>query len=152
MEKMKDTGLIWLAIAVSYIFWQISAPLLRYGYAYVLLLIAITMGWVWIWLRQKMSERLGTKTDIMFVAVLSLLGMVKLFSLGSYMLEQQQRPYYIRQQDYGIYELDSYEVNNVTFYYPVNGDQVGYESFPAIQRKIPIIFRGDTIEQGFRTK
>ena len=46
-DKIKDIGLVWLAIAASYLFWQLSAPLLRYGYAYILLLIALTGGMMW---------------------------------------------------------------------------------------------------------
>ena len=42
-----DILLVWSAVAASYLFWQLSAPLLRYGYAYVLLLIALTAGIFW---------------------------------------------------------------------------------------------------------
>ena len=43
-KQQWDSILVWLTVAASYIFWQVSAPLLRYGYAYVLLVIALTCG------------------------------------------------------------------------------------------------------------
>jgi hypothetical protein len=57
---------------------------------------------------------------------------------------------YAHQKDYGEYSLASYEVNGVTFYYPIEGDQVGYKYFPAIPVRIDITFRGDDISSGFK--
>ncbi|MBD5475645.1 MAG: hypothetical protein HDR17_06655, partial [Lachnospiraceae bacterium] len=43
----------------------------------------------------------------------------------------------------------SYEINGVTFYYPVIGDQVGYEAFPSAPAKTDVRFLGEGIEDGF---
>ena len=143
-DKIKDIGLVWLAIAASYLFWQLSAPLLRYGYAYILLLIALTGGMMWtaICIKIKLADT-GSMDRILCILLL-MLGFVKIWSLGGYIVTQSNLPYYVAQQNYGSYELDSYEVNGVTFYYPVSGDRVGYDAFPAIPRKVEITFRGDT--------
>ena len=148
-DKIKDLGLVWVAIAASYLFWQLSAPLLRYGYAYILLLIALTGGMMWtaICIKIKLADT-GSMDRILCILLL-MLGFVKIWSLGGYIVTQSNLPYYVAQQNYGSYELDSYEVNGVTFYYPVSGDRVGYDAFPAIPRKVEITFRGDTLKQGF---
>lgn len=150
-DKIKDLGLVWVAIAASYLFWQLSAPLLRYGYAYILLLIALTGGMMWtaICIKIKLADT-GSMDRILCILLL-LSGFVKIWSLGGYIVTQSNLPYYVAQQNYGSYELDSYEVNGVTFYYPVSGDRVGYDAFPAIPRKVEITFRGDTLKQGFRS-
>ena len=150
-DKIKDIGLVWLAIAASYLFWQLSAPLLRYGYAYILLLIALTGGMMWTAICIKIKQIDTGSIDRILCILLLLSGFVKLWSLGSYIVTQSNLPYYVAQQNYGSYELDSYEVNGVTFYYPVSGDRVGYDAFPAIPRKVEIKFRGDTLKQGFRS-
>ena len=143
--QQADLVLIWLTAAASYLFWQTSAPLLRYGYAYVLLLIALTGGIVWQSLYKKMQA------DRFLCILLAIAGCVKLWSLGSYIIESRQLLYYVNQQDYGVYELESYEANGVTFYYPTNGDRVGYREFPAIPARTDIVFRGHTIKEGFRS-
>ena len=150
-DKIKDIGLVWLAIAASYLFWQLSAPLLRYGYAYILLLIALTGGMMWSAICIKIELADTESMDRILCILLLLSGFVKIWSLGGYIVTQSNLPYYVAQQNYGSYELDSYEVNGVTFYYPVSGDRVGYDAFPAIPRKVEIEFRGDTLKQGFRS-
>ena len=150
-DKIKDIGLVWLAIAASYLFWQLSAPLIRYGYAYILLLIAMTGGMMWTAICIKIKLADTESMDRILCILLLMLGFVKIWSLGGYIVTQSNLPYYVAQQNYGSYELDSYEVNGVTFYYPVSGDRVGYDAFPAIPRKVEIEFMGDTLKQGFRS-
>lgn len=150
-KQQWDSILVWLTVAASYIFWQVSAPLLRYGYAYVLLVIALTGGMLWgiCFQTKQTGNRLGMLARGLCILLL-MLGLVKIYSLGSYMIGQSTLPYYVNQQDYGSYELDSYQVNGVTFYYPVSGDRVGYDPFPALPRLTEFEFRGDTLKQGFR--
>lgn len=150
-DKIKDIGLVWLVIAASYLFWQLSAPLIRYGYAYILLLIAMTGGMMWTAICIKIKLADTESMDRILCILLLMLGFVKIWSLGGYIVTQSNLPYYVAQQNYGSYELDSYEVTGVTFYYPVSGDRVGYDAFPAIPRKVEITFRGDTLKQGFRS-
>ena len=44
-EKL-DVLLVLITMICCYVFWQTSAPLMRYGYAYVLLLVFLVFGWV----------------------------------------------------------------------------------------------------------
>lgn len=138
-----DKLLVLAAVAASYLFWQLSAPLLRYGYAYVLLLIVLTAG--------VFYQKLCTKGWIVRWAVV-LLAALKTVSLADYVVSMAEKPYYVRQQDYGSYTLDSFELDGIPVYYPQSGDRVGYEYFPAVPRPVEAELRGEGIESGFRTK
>ncbi len=153
-EQMYSNQLLVLGtILSSYTFWQFSAPLLRYGYAYILLTVVITGGILFDILR-KYFDKFQKKDMIVKIALLGtatlfLFSAVKLLSFVRYVYAESAKQAYVFQQDYGQYELESYDVNGVIFYYPRSGDRVGYDSFPAIPRKTPIFFRGETIREGF---
>jgi uncharacterized membrane protein YbaN (DUF454 family) len=136
--KQYDELLVLGSVIASYVFWQTSAPLLRYGYAYVILTILITIGLFW----------KNAANKIAYVMIIAMTA-IKAVSFISYVYENANQPYYVYQKTYGKYELESYVVNGVTFYYPTEGDQVGYDYFPAIPAKTDIIFRGDDISSGF---
>ncbi len=140
-----DNYLAIAAIAVSYLFWQLSAPLLRYGYAYVLLIIFLTIG--------ILAGPLCGKNAFckVFIAFCVLFSIVKFIPLARHINNELGKPYYVKQQDYGTYELDSFEINGVRFYYPQSGDRVGYDAFPAIPRKMSISFIGADIADGFKS-
>ncbi len=131
------------AVILSYGFWQLSAPLLRYGYAYVLLVITITAG-ILCDMLIKYFHKHQKKDMIKGVAVLGTAALLvfsaaKGFSLARYAAAQLPKEAYIWQQDYGIYALESFEEAGNTFYYPVSGDRTGYESFPALPRKTKVV-------------
>lgn len=141
IRKKADQLLVLGTVAASYLFWQLSAPLLRYGYAYVLLLITLTAG--------LLCQHIKKSGRIIWRAAV-LLAAVKGISLAGYVIDTAPQPYYIVQKDYGRYELDSFTVENITFYYPKSGDRTGYESFPAVPRKAELALRSGDIRGGFR--
>ncbi|MBO5144104.1 MAG: hypothetical protein J6C19_01035 [Lachnospiraceae bacterium] len=141
--------LVLAAVLASYLFWQLSAPLLRYGYAYVLLTALLTVGFMITLWQEKVFKRALKPFKWGFAALLFVFSAVKLWSLADYIVSVSEQPYALCQQDYGSYELECYEVNEVSFYYPVSGDRVGYQCFPAIPRKMEIVFRGEDIREGF---
>ena len=141
------------SVILSYGFWQLSAPLLRYGYAYVLLVITITAG-ILCDMLIKYFQKHQKKDMIKGIAVLGTAALLvfsaaKGFSLARYAAAQLPKEAYIWQQDYGIYALESFEEAGSTFYYPVSGDRTGYESFPALPRKTKVVLRGETLRDGF---
>ncbi len=143
--------LVLLSLLVSYLFWQLQAPLLRYGYAYVLLTIVITIGTIKTVLSKRINNiKLLKFSNMAVIICIIILTVAKAASLAGYMYSVSDKPYYVKQQDYGIYPLESYEVDGVTFYYPKSGDRAGYEYFPAIPRKTDIVFRGVDITKGFK--
>lgn len=138
--KNIDYLLVLTAVLCSYLYWQFSAPLLRYGYAYVLLLAVLTIG----------GLLLELKRDRIIYYLILLYGGYKLCMLTGYIYETGNLPNYLWQIDYGTYDLQSYEIEGEQFYYPVSGDRTGYEYFPAAPAKMELEFRGDGIEDGFR--
>ncbi|MBQ7919092.1 MAG: hypothetical protein IJ324_04000 [Lachnospiraceae bacterium] len=143
LKKNKELGeyfLVLLAMAASFLFWLNSAPLMRYGYSHVLLLTFITVG--------VLLQRIKGNYFVFFV--ISAYGVYKLFTQVDYIMDSRYAPYYLWQQDYNTYELNTYEVGGITFYSPVGGDRTGYESFPAAPGSNHIQLRGETLEEGFR--
>lgn len=141
--KQMDVLLVIGTVICSYLFWQFSAPLIRYGYAYVLLLDFLTFGRILIRLNWN-------KIQAVIYFVFLLYGVYKIFALGQYVYGSRLVKCYVWQADYGTYELDSYEVDGITIYYPVQGDRTGYDYFPATNAKINVELRGDGLKDGFR--
>lgn len=141
--KELDVVLVLGMLNCSYLFWQFSAPLMRYGYAYVLLIDFMTVGWLLIRLNRDRLQKL------VYFALL-LYGAYKVFALGSYIYGCRLQDYYIWQADYGTYELESYEIEGITFYKPVTGDRTGYDLFPAAPTQPDLELRGDGLKDGFR--
>lgn len=83
------------------------------------------------------------------VAAAALLILYKGAALGREIAGSYVNDYWLAQKDYENYETESYEIEGETFYYPVSGDQVGYEAFPSAPAKAEIIFLGDDIRDGF---
>lgn len=137
-KQYQDILLVLLAVGASWLFWQGSAPLTRYGYAYILLLPAIFAGTL---------LSLTAWYRIVFL-IAAAYGAYKLAVTAGYAWSVGGEPYYINQKDYGSYELSSLEINGFTFYMPVNGDRTGYEFFPAAP-EVKVILRGDTLRDGF---
>lgn len=136
-----DMLLVLVTVMGCYLFWQFSAPMMRYGYAHVLLLAALACGFV---LEKLKLARIG-------YAVLLLYGAYKLYVGYDYILGCCQLPNYGWQETYGQYDLDSYDLDGEKIYYSPSGGCVGYDLFPAIPMpEYEIELRGDGLEDGFR--
>lgn len=152
----KGQLLVLATVLASYGFWQFSAPLLRYGYAYILLVVMITSGILCDYLIKSFDKRqkkdMIRKTVVFGMVVLWGFSAVKLVSLARYMYGESGKKAYVWQQDYGRYALERYEAGGVTFYYPADGDRTGYDHVPSIPRQVPVLFRGDSVGDGFYPK
>lgn len=150
-----DLMLVSVAMIGCYVFWQTSAPLMRYGYAYVLLLIFVVFGWFmenFFLCGEKMVKVKKISCAAVYF-VLVLYGCYKVLMLGDYVKDTCSSEFYIWQENYGVYELTSFEVEGQNIYYPVNGDRTGYEYFPTTTGIVEELeFRGGTMKDGFRKK
>lgn len=150
-----DLMLVSVAMIGCYVFWQTSAPLMRYGYAYVLLLIFVVFGWFmenFFLCGEKMVKVKKISCAAVYF-VLVLYGCYKVLMLGDYVKDTCSSEFYIWQENYGVYELTSFEVEGQNIYYPVNGDRTGYEYFPTTTGIVEELeFRGETMKDGFRKK
>ncbi len=146
-KRWKDLDILLVLgmLNCSYLFWQFSAPLMRYGYAYVLLIDFMTVGWLLIRLNWNRLQ------SLVYFCIL-LYGVYKIFALGGYIYGCRLQDYYIWQADYGTYELESYEIEGITFYKPVMGDRTGYDMFPAAPTQPDLELRGEGLKDGFRKK
>ena len=148
--------LLYAAVLLAgYLFWQFSAPLVRYGYAYV---IALPMGTAGFWFCFLMADRrkrspacFRTGGRGLFLLVLSLLLLYKAADLAAAVRSSAALPFYVRQQGYGEYDAFTYEVDGVTIYVPSDGGKIGYDAFPSSPRVQNIRLRrpGD-LTSGFR--
>ena len=144
-------------LIAGYLFWQFSAPLIRYGYAYV---IALSMGIAGFWFcfltgrerKEKMAEGAFRGTaEGAFLLCLSVLLLYKAADLAGAVRESAAQPYYIRQQEYGTFDAFTYEVDGVTIYVPLDGGRIGYDKFPSSPRVQDIeLRRSGDISSGFR--
>lgn len=135
-----DVLLVLATVISSYAFWQYSAPILRYGYAYVLLVDLLMAGVI---LQKLRRQRI-------LYALICLYGCYKLVMMGDYIRGNYLVDAYIWQQDYGSYEVVSYELGGITFYTPAMGDRAGYDYFPAAPTQPEIELRGEGLKDGFR--
>lgn len=83
------------------------------------------------------------------MAAVVLLIVYKICALGKEIVVTYTDDYWLVQRDYENYEVIPYEIEGITFYYPVQGDQVGYESFPSSPTIAEIGLLGEDIADGF---
>ncbi len=142
-EKL-DILLVLTMLVVCYLFWQFSAPLVRYGYAYILLLLTITFGYI-------LRDWKVTKLLYIFLIIY---GVYKLYVGFDYIMSCASWPGYIWQETYDVPEVETREVDGVTFYCPLNGAHPGYYVFPAANHEAldVIELRGEDLKDGFRLK
>lgn len=146
-RKMDDSTFLGMpllqwVLALSFLFWLFSSPLIRYGCVYVYLTFCVIGGEL---LLKRRMERICVCMMGLFLAY-------KAAAFGRELAVFYVNDYWIFQKDYDSFETESYEIEGVTFYYPVTGDRAGYESFPSAPAKAQIAFRGEGIADGFRAE
>ncbi len=160
--------LVQLTLAASFLFWLFSSPLIRYGCVYVYLTPAVILGGIYDSLlhgrtskevRQAAAGKTAVnrqtyreKAEFFGLAAVLLLVGYKAVALGKEIVVSYTNDYWITQKDYDNFEAEAYEIEDVTFYYPVTGDRVGYEAFPSSPAKADIAFLGSEIAEGFYQK
>lgn len=181
MKKAEKNTEIWasfllleMTMVISYLFWQTSAPLIRYGYVYVLLLPLITVGIGYqimnhYWERRKKAkeEKMPSQTAVIaqkrvgfgqinkifvmgFIAFLSVFFVYKGKNLVESIVSTIHQPYYVMQQDYTTCDTEEYLLGDYTIYIPLESGQIGYDKFPSSPFEMLIELRGTDIKDGFR--
>jgi len=145
-EKL-DILLVMVTVMCSYLFWQFSAPLMRYGYAHVLLLVALIYGCI---VEALPKVKQFKMTGAVYVALFAFL--IYKLSLGVvYIYDNFTWLNFVWQETYETYEVEAYEVDGVTLYYSVDSGLSGYDPFPSgPDKQTDIELRGDGLEDGFR--
>ncbi|MCI8691136.1 MAG: hypothetical protein HFH91_00020 [Lachnospiraceae bacterium] len=140
--RQLDLLLVMGTLSSCYLFWQFSAPMVRYGYAYVLLTAAVAGGYI--------LEKLKL-TKFAYLALV-LYGAYKVYTCCGYVTLCWLRPCYIWSETYESYEVESYEVDGVTFYYSPYEGPTGYDAFPSAPTRAELELRGEGLKDGFRPK
>jgi len=131
-------------LTICFLFWLLSAPLVRYGCVFLWLTPALIWGQLYLLVSPHLD-----RFKIYFIA----LAIVSVYKLAAFGMETGRGltvQYLLRQKDYENFETLPYEIHGYTFYYPAEGDRTGYQDFPASPLRAEDIFRGETIEEGFR--
>ena len=149
-RKKEIYGLLfvqWVMIA-GYLLWQIGTQLVRYGYIYILAFQFFTVGLWFVTLFEKRE-----KSYLLFGAVLLLFFVYKGGNLVESIAASSGQDYYVWQQDYYTGPYDSYEIDGVEFYYPLEYGQIGYSKCPgAPHERFDVELRGEDLQDGFRRK
>ena len=142
-----------LSLGAAFLFWLRSAPLIRYGCVFVYCLSAYEAALLCVWLRKKVGIPARPAKTAFFV-FLVLFMTYKTVVTGQEQLRMDLRPYLLRQQDYGQYEVQGYTIDNIVIMCPTEGNQCGYSAFPSspTDRSGYIELRGDRLEDGFRAR
>lgn len=145
-----DWFLYGAVLAAGYLFWQFSAPLVRYGYAYVIALPAGMAGFWFCMAAGRGGRREGLCRRI-FLLCMSVFLLYKAADLAGAVRETAAQPYYLRQQAYGTYEASVWELDGVSVYVPLDGGKIGYDAFPSSPRIQEIELRENgNLKAGFR--
>lgn len=131
------------AVDFSFLFWLLTAPLMRYGCVYVYLASAVTFG---TFLSRGLKRRTAWRAVL---AGIGLLACYKLYAFGKEVITAYDGDYFVLQKDYDRFETVPYEIGGYTFYYAAEGDRTGYEAFPSSPARAGMRLRGAGIEQGF---
>lgn len=144
--KQLDISLVFATVMANYLFWQFSAPMMRYGYAHVLLLAMLVFGY------------LLESIDKLWLKRIAYCGLALFLVYRTYMLYDVIRsgwwtPHYVWQETYREHPVESYEIDGVTVYFSIDEGLSGYEPFPSgPEQKLGIELRGEGLKDGFRPK
>lgn len=144
MWKELDVLYVMGVLAGCFLFWLTSAPLVRYGCVYLWVFPILVWGYIYL----KLTP--GLDKGKLYLLFLLVFGCYKAFAFSKETISAATGEYLLYQKDYENYENVSYELHGYTFYYPKEGDRTGYNDFPASPVKAADIFRGETIEEGFK--
>ncbi len=134
-------------------FWFFSAPLIRYGVVYVWLVPAVILGRLIIIVFNKVAKSLKDMAMKAIIALFLVWIAYKTIFLAADDMVRFNPEYLVKQQDYGEYETEEFDLQGIKIYYPARGDQIGYYPFPAATHDLTgeVELLGSNIKDGFKT-
>lgn len=147
-RKREYYGMLYLGTVMiaGYIFWQIGAPLVRYGYIYILAFPFFVAG-LWFKLIFKNHKR----SLYIFAVLLVLFFLYKGINLARTIVDTADENYYIMQKEYYTGPYEVYELQGIEFYVPTDRGQIGYGPFPSMPHiREDVELRDGTLKGGFR--
>lgn len=145
-KKRLELLLLQVAVTASFLFWICTSPLMRYGCVYAYLTPIVVFGGIY---SSVSNSEKKSKLECILTAFVLLFIAYKGIALGRETVAEYTAEYWVLQKDYENFPVDTYEINGYRFFYPKEGDQVGYDSFPSSPFIAEIQFLGSNIEDGF---
>ena len=132
-------------LIVALLFWFVTSPSIRFGVAFVLCVPMLVFG--------KLYQRRYRKNGLILV-ICGVLLVYKLFTCLQSCGYYAKNDYWMWQKPYDQFQTATYKVDGQDIYYPVNGDQAGYDAFPSSERPREDLglLDGATIQGGFCCK
>ena len=151
-KGFKILHVIELTAIASFLFWLISAPLVRYGMGFLLLLPPLMFGDLagLITERSDKERSFGRLIKQCFpVLLIAFLGL-KCLATVKYIAGSATAPYYLKQLDYEDFECNEVNIDGILIYVPTEGDQSGYHKFPSTPRIMDgLHLLGESLKDGF---
>ncbi len=153
MLNMADFITIGAMLTGCLLFWLFSAPLVRYGVVYMWLMPAVILGRMLIVLYNRIDKRYQAVIINVFLVIFAAWMIYKTVNVAVEDHGRFNAHYLLTQQDYGEYETETFELSGNTFYYPKEGDRIGYYAFPSATHDVTdeVELMGSSIENGFKS-
>ena len=132
--------------AVSFAGFILTSPNIRYGCIFLWLFPLLSLGYFYMNMIIKIDK------GVIFKVCVSLFLVYKMVAFSYELASSFNTEHLIAQQEYGSYELSTFDMNGYTFYVPVEGDRTGYNSFPAVPYDKGAELITDDIKDGFRSR
>ena len=151
-RRISMSDFLWVEFTcfAALLFWFTSAPLVRYGAMFIWLPVTLMFGKLFMAFYNRALT--GRFENISYRAII-IVSLLFIAYKGIRVIVMEMPTYdincLISQQDYETFETDSYKVNGITFYYPVEGDRAGYDPFPSAPTQGGFELRGSRLKDGF---
>ena len=148
VKKRKDLMsevLLILTVSISFVFWFMTSPNIRYGCVFLYLTFVMNFGFVLVIMTKERPKH------YVYTAILGLFFLYKAVFFVKENVNNFTTDYILRQQDYGKYEAEVFKMGDTVFYNPKEGDRIGYDHFPSapIPPEPSVLMMGDTLKDGF---
>ncbi len=137
-------------LLLSFLFWFLQAPLIRYGFFFVWAPPVLFAGRVIMLLLSGEPEDRANRITAAFAVFLAAFLCYKGIRLLMTDRQLMRAPYLLTQQDYERFDVIPYEIGGVTFYYPAEGDCTGYDGFPGGDHRADFGLLGESLRDGLR--
>ncbi len=155
-KKIRAFHVAEITCILSFLFWFFTAPLIRYGQGYLLILPVIIIGDAAVMILDKVktksrnADKFNRYPVIVFTVLVSLFLCYKFGNAVLLCKDNYAQGCYIKQLDYGNYDLEARDVDGVVIYSSPNHGQTGYDPFPSTPYAPPDLrLIGNDIKSGF---
>lgn len=133
-------------IGICFVFMIMTSPNIRFGCVFLWLFPMMVWGYGY-------SIVVGSRNNYILFSIFVILFMAyKLYGFTFEFVEKAGFEYILCQQDYGVYEVEAFDIDGVTIYCPEESDRTGYNYFPSVPTVPEVELIGENIKDGFRYK